>query len=435
MKIVYIVPGFGGTFYCGNCLRDSAQAASLRAAGHEVSVLPVYLPLVMDGEIVPGGPPVFYGAVSIYIKQMIPVLRNMPSWLHRLLDSGPMLRLAARKAGSTRAHGLEALTESMLLGEKGFQAGELTEVVHYLKHHEKPDIVHLSNALLLGMAPMIRREAGLPVVCSLQDEDVWIDAMEPALQKPMWDLMAEQALKADALIAVSRWFAGEMKRKMNLPDGLIHTVPIGVNTSLYRPVAPAAEPPTIGYLSRLCEENGLGVLIDAFILLRKDPLFARLKLRVTGGHTGDDRKFIREQHRKLRRNGLTGEVTFLPDFGFAALPGFFAGLSLLSVPVLKGEAFGLYMIESMASGIPVVQPALGAFPEIIGQTGGGVTYSPNTPSRLAETLADLLQRPEKIAELGKEAKRGAESRFDTHVVTGELLKVYQSVTAKFNPDS
>ena len=119
MKIVHIVPGFGGTFYCGNCLRDSAVVSSLRKAGHDASILPVYLPLVMNGEVVPDGPPVFYGAVSIYLRQMIPALRHMPGWLHKLLNSPPLLRFAAKKSGSTRATGLEDLTESMLLGEIG----------------------------------------------------------------------------------------------------------------------------------------------------------------------------------------------------------------------------------------------------------------------------------------------------------------------------
>ena len=45
MKIVNIVPGFGGTFYCGNCLRDSVFARTLKKVGHDVVVLRIYLPL------------------------------------------------------------------------------------------------------------------------------------------------------------------------------------------------------------------------------------------------------------------------------------------------------------------------------------------------------------------------------------------------------
>jgi glycosyltransferase involved in cell wall biosynthesis len=427
MKIVHIVPGFGGTFYCGNCLRDSALVASLRKAGHDTVILPVYLPLVMNGAEVPDGPPVFYGAVSIYVKQMFPALRHMPGWLHNLLNSGPMLKYAAHKAGSTRAHGLEALTESMLLGEDGLQRDDLAEVVNYLKHHEKPDIVHFSNALLLGMAGMIRREVGVPVVCSLQDEDVWIDAMEPAAREKMWALMARQALKTDALIAVSDWFAGEMKKKMQLPDGLVHTVPIGIETSQYPAGTPSMKNRTIGYLSRLCEENGLAILVDAFILLKKDPRNSDLKLRLTGGQTGDDRLFIRLQMKKLKENRLEGMAEIRHDFGLPALYDFFRGLTLLSVPVLKGEAFGMYQLEAMASGIPVVQPALGAFPEIVGKTGGGIVYHPDDAKTLASAISGLLSDPEKIKSLGANGRKGAKEYFDCRKVSEQLIRIYRTL--------
>ncbi|MCX6278138.1 MAG: glycosyltransferase family 4 protein [Bacteroidetes bacterium] len=427
MKIVHIVPGFGGTFYCGNCLRDSALIASLRNAGHDTVILPVYLPLVMNGEMVPNGPPVFYGAVSIYIKQTFPSLRRMPGWLHNLLNSALVLRYAARKAGSTRAHGLEALTESMLLGEDGLQREDLRELVNYLKHHEKPDIVHFSNALLLGMAGMVKREVGVSVVCSLQDEDVWIDAMEPASRDKLWELLSRQASKTDALIAVSDWFASEMKKKMHLPEKLVHTLPIGIDTQQYHFTSPALNNRTIGYLSRLCEENGLGILVDAFILLKKDRSNCDLKLRLTGGNTGDDRPFIRAQMNKLRKNKLADAVEILPEFGFPNLYDFFKGLTLLSVPVLKGEAFGLYQLEAMASGIPVVQPELGGFPEIIRKSGGGMVYHPNNPVTLAETISSLLSDPEKLTALGLAGRKGVEDHFDCRRISEKLILIYKSL--------
>ena len=435
MKIVHIVPGFGGTFYCGNCLRDSALVESLRRAGHDTVILPVYLPFVFNGSVVADGPPVFYGAVNIYLKQLFPALRHMPGWLHSLLNSAPVLQYAARKAGSTRAHGLETLTESMLLGEEGAQLDDLTEIVNYLKYHEKPDIVHFSNALLLGMARMVRREVGIPVVCSLQDEDVWIDAMEPDARQKMWNLMAQRAAETDALIAVSDWFASEMQKKMQLPKGIVHTIPIGIDTAQYSYSPPASENRTIGYLSRLCEENGLGILVDAFILLKKDSRNSDLKLRLTGGHTGDDNAFIRNQMKNLRKNEVADAVEIIPNFGFPDLHDFFTGLTLLSVPVLKGEAFGLYQLEAMASGIPVVQPALGAFPEIINKSGGGVVYHPNDAATLAATITNLLAEPGKITSLSTTGRSGIEEHFDCTKVTKQLLSVYRTVIQNFVPST
>ncbi len=155
MKIVHIVPGFGGTFYCGNCLRDSGVVASLKKAGHQAVTLPMYLPLSLSEHVNDDGIPVFYGAVNIYLKQF-PVFRHMPKWFEHMMNSPSVLKFAAKKSGSTRASGLEDLTESMLLGAEGHQSEELQQLVDYLKYHEKPDIVHFSNALLLGMAKKVR---------------------------------------------------------------------------------------------------------------------------------------------------------------------------------------------------------------------------------------------------------------------------------------
>ena len=276
MKIVNIVPGFGGTFYCGNCLRDSGFVGAVRKAGHEAMILPVYLPLTIQGNV--HETPVFYGAVNIYLKQAFPLLRHMPGWMEHLLNSQPLLKLAAGKAGSTRAQGLEELTESMLMGQEGKQGKELDELVHFLKYHEKPDVVHFSNALLLGMAKQVREEVGVPVVCSLQDEDVWVDAMNEPYPAKMWNLLAEKANDVDAFVAVSRYFAGVMKTKMRLKDEKLHVVHIGVDPGQYEfhPFPP--DTPAVGFLSRIYEENGFGILVDAFILLKTRPGFENLRL-------------------------------------------------------------------------------------------------------------------------------------------------------------
>ncbi len=426
MKIVNIVPGFGGTFYCGNCLRDSAYVGSLRRAGHDAVTLPMYLPLTMHGNRSQEEIPVFYGAVGIYMRQF-PLLRNMPGWLEHLFNSRPMLKYAAMKAGSTRAHGMEALTESMLLGSEGHQNHELQALAGFLKNTLKPDVVHFSNALLLGMAKRIREEVGVPVVFSLQDEDVWVDAMDPAYCEKIWDLMAEKARDADAFIAVSDYYAGRMKKRMRIPDEKMHVVHIGVDPEQYAVQKPASQPQAIGYLSRICEENGFGVLTDAFIRVKRDPRFAGLKLRATGGMTADDKPFLREQLAKLAAVGLENDIEVIHNYDKVVLSDFFRSVSLISVPVLKGEAFGLYQLEALASGIPLVQPALGAFPEIIEATGGGVIYEPNNPESLALKLAGVLSDQEHLEAMGKAGRKAIEHQFSSREMTKKMVEVYEKV--------
>ncbi len=425
MKIVNIVPGFGGTFYCGNCLRDSAYVASLRKAGHDAVTLPVYLPLTLNGSQSGSDLPVFYGAVNIYLRQQFPIFRGMPAWMERFFNSSSILKFAASKAGSTRAEGLEELTESMLLGEAGRQASELNELTAYLKNHEKPDVVHFSNALLLGMVHQIKREVGAKIVCSLQDEDVWVDAMREDYRDRMWSLLAEKARDVDVFVAVSSYFAGIMQQKMSIPPEKLQVIHIGIDPSRYEFNAEPPVIPALGYVSRICYENGFHILVDAFILLKKDPQFASLKLKVTGGMTGDDKPFLREQLLKLKREKLQNDLEIFPDFTFEALKQYFKAVTLISVPVLHGEAFGLYQLEAIASGIPVVQPALGAFPEVVEASGGGVIYHPNTPEALAKAISGILLDPLLLNTLRMNGRKGVVEKFDSGKLIQKMLVVYK----------
>ncbi len=429
MKIVNIVPGFGGTFYCGNCLRDSGYTKSLIKLGHDAMMLPIYLPLTMEHGVEENVSPIFYGAVNLYLKQNFKIFRHMPNWMERFFNSSSMLRYAAKKAGSTRTEGLEEMTISMLQGNQGNQKDDLQELIDFLKNYEKPDIVHLSNALLLGLAEQMKLQLKIPVVCSLQDEDVWVDAMNSHYSKIVWNLMAEKGKDVDAFIAVSDFYANQMKAKMQIPDSKLFTVPIGLDSDLYRFSKPLNNPQVIGYISRMYEEHGFGLLIDAFILLKKKPQFSDTLLKLSGGYTADDKKYVNKQLKKLKKAGLMNQVEIVEDYQTENRFRFFNQLSLLTVPVLKGEAFGTYQLESLACGIPLVQPDLGAFPEIISQTGGGVIYSPNTPEALAEKWAEMLQKPETLEQMSLEGSRNVREKFAIDVLSEQVLAIYKSLVS------
>jgi len=429
MNIINIVPGFGGTFYCGNCLRDSGFTMALRDTGHDAHTLPIYLPLKMNDENYEEGVPVFYGAISIYMRQNFSLFRNMPTWMDRFFNSPFMLRYAAKKAGSTRAEGLEDMTISMLKGHEGYQKEELSELIHYLKNHAKPDVVHLSNALLLGLAKKIKEEVGVPVVCSLQDEDVWIDAMRPSFRQGLWDLMSEKGKDVDAFVAVSKYFAGVMQ-KMRIEHEKLHIVPIGIDAEKYTPQKPNLTTPTLGYLSRLNEENGFELFVDAFILLKKNEAFKHVKLKVTGGSTGDDTRFIKKQKKKLEKAGILQDVAFTEEYEGETKLTYFNDLTLLTVPVLKGEAFGLYLLEALSAGIPIVQPDLAAFPEIVSETGGGDVFSPNSPEALSQKWAEILEHPERLEKWSVDGRANVEEKYSMKKLTLQMVSVYESIVNK-----
>lgn len=427
MKITYIVPGFGGTFYCGNCLRDSAFSKALKAQGHDSITLPLYLPHSIEEFAHQTEVPVFYGAVNIYLKQNFKLFRKMPKWLYKFFNSPFILKYAAKKSGSTRAEGLEEMTISMLKGADGFQTEELNQLIYYLKHHEKPVVVHLSNALLMGLAAKIKEELNVPVFCSLQDEDVWINAMQEHYKPKLWQLMSEKAKDIDAFIAVSDFFKNIMQKNMQIEEEKLHVIHLGVNPEMYNVHSPAQNPQAIGYLSRMNEENGFEILVDAFLKLKAKPKFSDLKLILTGGKTSDDNKFIQKQIKKLEKNNVLHYVEFIDDFRTSVLEEFFKNITVLSVPVLNGEAFGLYQLESLASGIPIIQPDLAAFPEIVEISKAGAIYKPNTSDALAEKLAEVLSDQASLNQMSLNGRKAVEEIFNLKVSTKRLVDIYENV--------
>jgi glycosyltransferase involved in cell wall biosynthesis len=426
MNIIQIIPGSGGSFYCGNCLRDSKYVDALRKLDHQVIKIPMYLPLFSDEHDI-SDIPIFYGAISTYLKQVYPVFRKAPAWFDKLLNSKPMMKMAASMAGSTRAKGLEDMTISMLLGEQGEQKEELDKMADWIAEHCKPDVIHISNALLLGLAKRLKEKVGVPVVCSLQDEDVWVDAMQPQFQQSIWDLMHERAKDVDALVAVSNYFAGEMQKRMRLDEQKVHTFYLGVDVEDYPYIPVKEKPKNVGYISRMCHKDGFDIVVDAFIELKKKAGFEEVKMIATGGLTGDDKKFFKDQKQKLKEAGLLHQFEVVEEFEGAARHEFFKQVAMISVPVRIGEAFGMYLLEAMASGVPVVQPALGAFPEIVEVSGGGITYSPNTPEKLSESWAELLKDPEKLEKLSQTGYEGTKTKFNIHNHAAEIVELYETL--------
>jgi glycosyltransferase involved in cell wall biosynthesis len=386
----------------------------------------MYLPLFADEHDLAREIPVFYGAISIYLKQMFPIFRRAPRWVDRTLNSKPMLKLASRFAGSTRAKGLEEMTVSMLLGEEGQQQEELQHMVDWIVENCDPDVIHLSNALLLGLAHQLSHRLSVPVICSLQDEDVWVDVMKPSARDHVWKLMSTKAEDVEAFISVSDYYAGVMKKQMGIPEEKLSSVHIGVDPADYTFKPPSEKPRSIGYVSRMCHENGMDILVEAFFLLKKRKGFEDVKLVLTGGSTGDDRQFLHGIRQRIKENRLEDQVEFHEDFEEEGLREFLEKISVASVPVRNGEAFGIYLLECMASGVPVVQPALGAFPEIVELSGGGVVYQNNTPEDLADALGDLLSDPARHEKLGRQGKDGVEKHFHINVQAERMLKVYET---------
>jgi len=424
MRIIHIVPGSGGTFYCQNCVRDIALVKAFRELGHDVVVVPMYLPLFTDDPDIVGDAPVFFGGVNVYLQQQFALFRRTPRWLDRLLDSKWMLKRAAAREGSTRAADLGAMTLSMLHGSDGHQRKEVERLIAWMRDIERPDVVQVSNALLLGVARELKLALDVPVVCSLQDEEGWLDATGAPYAQQCWTALAEDARSVDAFVSVSQWYARQMAERMSIPADRITVVPLGIEVDEATPPSPSFAPPVIGFLSRLAAAQGLDVLVDAFLELKRRGGWRDLRLRATGGVTPADKRFVDALRDRLARHGVDGDVDFVPRFDGDERHRFLQSISVLSVPSRCPEAFGMFMLEAWAHGVPVVQPRVGAFPEVVEAGGGGVIYDPNTASALADALEGLLLDPAKASALGAQGRRSVMERFTIERMAKDMAQLY-----------
>ena len=433
MKIVQLTPGAGG-MYCGNCAHDNALVAALRAFGHDAIMLPLYLPVHVDEKDQSAGQPIFFGGINVYLEQKSALFRHAPAWLHRLLNSRRLLEWAGGRAAKTRAEDVGDLLFSMLRGESGNQNREISELVAWLRNQAKPDVLCLSNALLLGMARRLKAELQTPVVCLLQGEEPYLDALPEKHRAPVWQLMTERAADVDAWIAPSRWSADRMMARLKLRPERMHVVHDGINLNGFqvrgsKPEVQTKTAPVLGFFARMCRDKGLDTLVEAFIELKRRGKVPRLKLHIGGGCGPGDESFVKELRRRLAEAGYIGETLFAPNLGRAEKIAFLEALTVFSVPALYGESFGLYVIEALAAGVPVVQPRHGAFPELVVATGGGVLCEPGNANALASAIEELLLNPNRAGELGRAGQQAVFERFCAEAMARETLRVFQTVNA------
>ncbi len=438
MRIVQITPSAGDSFYCENYLRDVTLVKAMRKLGHDVLMIPLYLPLPIyksdsvDKNEAVNKTPIFFGGINVYLQQKSAFFRRTPRWFDRLLDSPRLLRWIGRKAGMTSARNLGQMTISMLRGEKGRQIKELDRLVEWLDAQDnKPDVVCLSNVLLAGLARGIKQRLGVPVVCLLQDEDGFLDGLSSPYSEQAWQILAEQANDVDAFIAVSIYYAGVMRQRLGLASERVYAVYMGISLDGCELRQNEPEIPTIGYLSRMCPDKGLDTLVDAFVHLKKNEKLKNARLRIIGGKRIDDEIFLNRIRQQLSSHNLIGDVEFLPDFDYNTKLAFLRTLSVLSVPEKQPVAYGLYVLEALAAGVPVVQPASGVFPELLEMTGGGVLCEPNNAAALASAMEPLLLEPDYARQLAKQGREAVFEKFNIEQTAEEMVRIYGEITQQF----
>ena len=403
-------------------MRDNSLARHLIKQGHEVTMLPTYLPHLLDEDRAVQQSPIFFGGVNVYLQHKFPFFRKTPQWMDQIFNSETLLRWVASKRGMTTPRQLGEITLSTLRAKDGPLAKEVNKVIDWFKEHGKPDVLLLSTVLLAGIGRAVREELGIPVFSFLQGEDGFLDSLLPEFRQDAWQLIGADARELDGCISPSRFFTNLMGQRLSMVPQKILPLSNGISLDGY-PVE-RVEPceTTIGFFARICPEKGLDLLVDAFIQLKQSDKHPELKLAVAGTLPQENESFLEEQKRKITASGLDKFVVFRPNLSREEKIDFLSRLTLFCVPARLPEAFGLYVIEAMAAGVPVVLPDHGSFPEIIRETEGGLLYAKNDLSGLIHALSTMLCEKLQAKQLAQQGRAAVHEKYSNEQLAEELVE-------------
>jgi glycosyltransferase involved in cell wall biosynthesis len=432
MRILSITAGAAG-MYCGSCLRDNALATALKALGHDVLLLPLYTPTLTDEPNV-SERRVFFGGVSVYLKQNWGVFRKTPRVLDRLWDSAAVIRAATRLSVSTDPRLLGELTVSMLQGEEGKQKKEIQKLLDWLKEQPRPDVINLPNSLLISLARPLKQALGSPICCTLQGEDLFLEGLPEPHRGRAIELIRQNVRYVDAFLPVSEFCARLMSDYLGLPASGMHVVPLGINTEGFTPRARSGDAVfTVGYFARIAPEKGLHNLAEAYRRLAQRPEFREARLEAAGYLAPEHRRYLEGIERQMKDAGLAAEFKYRGSLDRRGKVDFLKKLDVLSVPSGYKEPKGLYLLEAMACGVPVVQPRHGAFPEIIEKTGGGLLFQPDDPESLADALLALRRHRSQREEMGRRGAEAVRAHYSVSRMAERTLEVYRGLAQTAAP--
>jgi glycosyltransferase involved in cell wall biosynthesis len=429
MKITYIAAGAGGMI-CGNCLRDTTLTAALAQLGHDIEVVPTYTPIRTD-EAFDASQRVFYGGINVYLQQKSALFRHTPAAVDWLFDRPALLRWVSRFAVKTAPQDLGEITVSVLDGAHGRQRKELAKLIAWLRERS-PQVVHLTNSMLAAIAPAVKAEIGVPVVCSLQGEDYFLSHLPERYQQRAFAALQRVSGSVDRFVAPCRDHAAAMAPLVGVAESAIRIVRPGLNLQGFEE-RPPRDPGefVIGYLARISPEKGLHQLAEAFRQIRQKRGSGppRCKLRVAGWLGAEHAAYLEQVTRSLERAGLAADFEYVGNIDRAEKLRFLRSLDVLSVPVSYRAPKGAYVLEAWAAGVPVVQPRIGVFPELLEDTGGGLLCEPdNTPS-LAGALEQIIDFPAEAGEMALRGRQAVYERFHSKRLAEETVAVYQELVS------
>ena len=244
------------------------------------------------------------------------------------------------------------------------------------------DVTHSPHPLLLPS----RSAAQVVTIHDLSFLDS-TDVSRADVRRDYPALVHAHAAHADRIVVSSRYAAGEVARRLDIPPEKIALCPPGAPAWPPRQASP--KPGYLLFMGTIEPRKNVGTLLDAYEQLLSRPAQAGRygdhlpELVLAGKATPAARPWLD----RLKHPPLRGAVRHLGYVDADRRRSLYEGARLLVLPSLD-EGFGLPVLEAMATGVPVVAANRGALPEVVG--GAGPLIDPESPEDLAAAIEKIL---------------------------------------------
>jgi len=256
----------------------------------------------------------------------------------------------------------------------------------------------------------------------LDTSENWQIALAPLLRAAEWTTLRD----SDRILAVSHFMEHEL-HGLRVPAPKISVVYNGVRVDRYRPDAPGrralaegASGPVVLYAGRPTLVKGVGVLIDAIPLVLREVPSAQFSF------IGSSRTQFADLTRG--RELPWSHIHVLGRLPLDDLPGAYASADVAVAPTFQDNV-PFWVMEAMASEVPVVATRVGGIPEVIADGKNGTLVEPGSPSSLARALVELLRDADRRGTLGRAARTSVVERFTWGRTANDTLEVYRSTLA------
>jgi phosphatidylinositol alpha-mannosyltransferase len=290
-------------------------------------------------------------------------------------------------------------------------------LVSRMLEREKFDIIHHHEPFVPFLSFQILDSAKCPNVATFHafggfSFSYWSGRV--VLDHYMGKIDERIAVSSAARYFVSRYFPGDYR-----------IIPNGVDVDFYANARPFPEfkdgKTNILFVGRVEPRKGAMYLLKAYAQIKLRHPDTRLIIVGRGPEIGELRRFV-HRHR-------VSDVFFAGRIDDADKARFYKTADVFVAPSTGQESFGIVLLEAMAAGCAVVASDIHGYKRVVQRNVSGLLVEPRDPDALAAALERLVTEPELRRRLG-DAGAARAPEFDWTHVTGEIVRVYESVIAR-----